>query len=151
MVTIKDRRATLYVMLNRITNFGVTVALLMSFMPLIVMAAEPAGFSLRFHPVGTPEFMGPPKIGQSGFIPPIVEIIHEPKEANCLAEKITGEYEVFVRPDGSVSSVRSHHDPITGDACEKRFLFPFIMKWRFKPATFEGKPTSVYMWFGLNL
>jgi hypothetical protein len=138
-------------MLNHITNMSVTVALLMSFTPLTVMAAEPSGFSLQFHPVGTPEFMGPPKIGLSGFIPPVAEIIYEPKEAKCLAEKITGEYEALVKADGSVSAVHSHHDPITGDVCEKQYLFPFIMKWRFKPATFDGKPTSVYMWFGLNL
>ena len=138
-------------MLNRIANLGVTVTLLMSFTPLTVMAAELAGFSLQFHPVGTPEFMGPPKMGQSGFTPPVAEIIHEPKEAKCLAEKRTGEYEALVKADGSVSSVLSHHDPITGDACEKQYLFPFIMQWRFKPATFEGKPTPVYMWFGLNL
>lgn len=138
-------------MLRLISILSVTVALLMSFTPLTLLAAEPSGFSLQFHPVGTPEFMGPPKIGQPGFIPPIAEVIHEPKEGKCLAEKITGEYEALVKADGSVSSVRSHHEPIAGDACEKKYLFPFVMKWRFKPATFEGKPTSVYMWIGLNL
>ena len=137
--------------INRIISIGIAAVLLMSIIPLTVTAAESAGFSLQFHPVGTPEFMGPPKIGQPGFIPPVAEVIYEPTKAKCLAEKITGEYEALVKADGSVSSIRSYHNPITGDACEKQYLFPSIMKWRFKPATFEGKPTSVYMWFGLNL
>jgi hypothetical protein len=138
-------------MFNRISNLGVAIALLMSAAPLTVTAAESAGFSLQFHPVGTPEFMGPPKIGQPGFVPPVAEVIYEPKEAKCLVQKITGEYEALVTADGSVSSVHSHYEPISGDVCEKKYLFPYILKWRFKPATFEGKPTSVYMWFGLNL
>lgn len=105
---------------------------------------------IRFHPVGTPEFMGAPKIGQPGFIPPVLEELHQPEQASCLHQEKVGEYEALIAVDGSVSTVRSHHEPVDGDKCEQKYLFPFILKWHFKPATFEGKPTPVYMWFGLN-
>lgn len=113
-------------------------------------AAEPSGIKLKFHPVGTPTFMGPPRIGKPCYVDPIAETIIEPKEAMCLAGKY-GEYEFLIEADGSVSSVTSHAEPVRGDQCEATHLFPYVLKWRLKPATFEGRPIPVYVWLGLNL
>ncbi|OQX18780.1 MAG: hypothetical protein BWK76_06485 [Desulfobulbaceae bacterium A2] len=114
-------------------------------------AADPAVLVLSFHPVGTPEFMGPPKIGQPGFVPPVAELIAMPTRAECFSVKGIGEYEALIAADGTVASIHSHHDPVDGDHCERTYLFPYIAQWRFKPATYAGKPTPVFMWFGLGL
>ena len=126
------------------------LAIVLALFPIAAFSEEHAGFILSFRVVGTPEFMGPPRITDPGFIPPIAETVVAPKRADCLAGKGAGEYEALIAADGSVASIRSHYEPITGDNCEKEFLFPYIMKWRFRPATYNGKPTSVYMRFGLK-
>lgn len=119
-------------------------------LPVFVIASDMPGIRISFHPVGTPEFMGPPKIGQPGFVSPIAEVIVTPRKAACLANK-TGEYEILIEANGSVGSIVSHTKPIHGDKCERDCLFPYIMRWKFKPATFEGKATPVSEWVGVNL
>jgi hypothetical protein len=105
---------------------------------------------IHFHPIGTPEFPGAPKIGQPGFVGPVAEVIYMPMTAKCLSTNRTGEYEAIIDSNGSVSGLHSYHSPVSGDACERTHLFPYLMKWQFKPATHEGKPTPVFMWFGVG-
>jgi len=109
-----------------------------------------AGFSLTFFVVGTPEFMGPPKITDPAFVPPFTEIVRLPTEAACLAKKSAGSYEALIEKDGSVASVTSLYEPISGDQCEQTFLFRYIKKWHFRPATYNGKPTPVFLRFSLK-
>jgi hypothetical protein len=109
------------------------------------------GFSLSFHAVGTPEFMGPPKIGEPGFIPPIAKRIQVPQGASCLNRERTGEFEAYVNTEGIVETVISHNEPVEGTSCQKKYLFPALLQWKFRPATYQGKPTPVYLWIGLNL
>ena len=124
-----------------------TLALVLAF------AAAPdddTDISLTFIVVGTPEFIGPPKITDPAFVAPFMETIFIPKEATCLAQKRAGSYEVLIEKDGSVASVQSLYEPVSGDQCEKTFLFPYIRRWRFKPATYNGKPTPVFLRFSLR-
>ena len=62
-----------------------------------------------------------------------------------------GEYEAFVSEEGKVTSVTSHRDPVDGNQCQRKHIFQAIRRWTFTPATFEGKPTPVYMWIGVNI
>lgn len=132
-----------------------TIATVVAFVDVVVFVssiaiAKDAGFSLTFHVVGTPEFLGPPKITESGFTAPITETIYLPEQAKCLVEKGAGSYEALIGPDGSVASVHSLYEPIDGDKCERASLFPYVKKWRFKPATYNGNPTPVFMRFQLK-
>lgn len=114
-------------------------------------AAPPRGYALSFHPVGSSDTgLGPPKIGEPGFVPPIALSVHLPPEAACLARKGAGSYEALVRADGTVAGVHSHVEPVNGDRCERTRLFPYIRQWRFTPATYEGRAISVYLWIGLE-
>ena len=113
-------------------------------------ADDDTDFSLTFMVVGTPEFMGPPKITDPAFVAPFMETIRIPKEATCLTQKRAGSYEALIEKDGSVASVQSLYEPVSGDQCERTFLFPYIRKWRFKPATYNGKPTPVFLRFSLR-
>ena len=101
--------------------------------------------SFTFMVVATPEFIGPPRITDLGFVSPFMEMIRIPKEGTCLAQKNAGSYEALIERDGFVASVHSLHEPIDGDKCEKTFLFPYIKKWHFRPATYHGKPTPVVL------
>ena len=113
-------------------------------------ADDNADFSLTFIVVGTPEFMGPPKMTDPAFVAPFMETIRIPKEPTCLAQKHAGHYEALIAKDGSVASVQSLYEPVSGDQCERTLLFPYIRKWRFKPATYNGKPTPVFRRFSLQ-
>lgn len=95
--------------------------------------------------VATPEFIGPPRITDPGFVSPFMAMIRIPRQATCLAQKKAGSYEALIERDGAVASVHSLHEPIAGDKCERTFLFPYIRKWRFRPATYDGKPTPVVL------
>ena len=119
-------------------------------LPASARAAQPPGFELSFHPVGSSAFDGPPRIGEPGFIPPVALTLAAPQDARCLARKPVGEYEALVEADGRVAGVHSHHEPVEGDACERSQLFPYIRQWRFAPATWQGKPIPVYLWIGLE-
>jgi hypothetical protein len=99
--------------------------------------------SFTFMVVPTPEFIGPPRMTDAGFVSPFMEVIRIPKGATCLAQRNPGSYEALIESDGSVGSVHALHEPIAGDKCEKTALFPYIKKWRFRPATYNGKPTPV--------
>lgn len=112
--------------------------------------AEVPQLTVRFHAVGTPEFLGPPKIGEAQFVPPVAEEIHMPQRAACISKEAVGSFEAFVDIDGKVTSIHSHYEPVDGTLCQREHLFPAIRKWRFKPATFQGRPTPVYMWIGLD-
>jgi hypothetical protein len=113
-------------------------------------ADEDTDFSLTFIVVGTPEFIGPPKITNPAFVAPFMETIRIPREAACLAQKHAGSYEALIEKDGSVASVQSLYEPVSGDQCEKTVLFPYIKKWRFKPATYNGKATPVFLRISLR-
>lgn len=43
------------------------------------------------------------------------------------------------------------HEPVAGTKCERKFLFPELSKWQFKPAKLSGAPTSVYFRYFLNM
>lgn len=111
---------------------------------------QPPGFSLRFRAIGTPEFVGPTKIDQPGFIQPIAEEVWMPRDASCLAAGTSGEFEAYVNAQGVVETIKSKYEPIQGTACQKNVLFPMFRRWKFHPATWEGKPTPVYLAIGLD-
>src|SRR5262245_13656089 len=113
-------------------------------------APVPTGFSLSFRAVGTPEFLGPPKITEPDFVPPIAERVQFPTGASCLSGGQAGLFEAFVDAQGKVVSVHSYYEPIAGTPCQKAYLFPALLKWEFHPATFQGKPTAVYLRIWLN-
>src|SRR5262249_26149626 len=115
-----------------------------------VTAHDNVAFSLAFLVVGTPEFIGPPKVTDPVFVPPFTETIRLPTEAACLAKKSAGSYEALIEKDGSVASVTSLYGPISGDQCEQTFLFPYIKRWHFRPATYNGRPTPVFLRFSLK-
>ncbi|HLO94825.1 MAG TPA: hypothetical protein VK195_10945 [Burkholderiaceae bacterium] len=140
------RLSVLRLALKLAPNLTLCAALL----PAGALAANPPGFELSFHPVGSPAFDGPPRIGEPGFVPPVALSVHAPQDARCLARKPAGEYEALIEADGTVAGVHSHHVPVEGDACEKTRLFPSIRKWRFAPATWQGKPIPVYLWIGIE-
>ena len=132
---------------------GIGLASLLSLALLsgAAQADKPRGFTLEFHPVGSSDTGGgPPKIGEPGFIPPVALAIHMPPEAACLARKGAGAYEALITAEGKVAGVHSHYEPVDGDRCERTRLFPYIRQWRFAPATYEGKPVSVYLWIGIE-
>lgn len=114
-------------------------------------AAPPRGYALSFHPVGSPDTgIGPNRVGEPGFVPPVALSLHLPPEAACLARKGAGSYEALIRADGTVAGVHSHYEPVDGDRCERTRLFPYLRQWRFTPATYEGRAIAVYLWIGLE-
>jgi hypothetical protein len=104
----------------------------------------------EYHPVGTPYLPNEPKIGKPSFVQPAPISVVLPRHVPCAPKDAFGEYEAFVSEEGRVTSVTSHHEPIDGNQCQRKYIFPVIKRWRFKPATFEGKATPVYMWIGVN-
>jgi hypothetical protein len=68
-----------------------------------------------------------------------------PEQTTCLVEKGAGVYEALIAADGTVTSIKSRYEPIAGTDCERRHLFSHILKWRFRPATFQGNPIPVYL------
>lgn len=127
-------------------RLGLKAGMLALVASLAIGAEAPPGIKFTWQPVSTPGFVGPPKIIHPGFVPPIMESILMPETAECLVRKGAGNYEALIAADGRVESIQSRRrEPIAGDECEKRYLFPYIIKWRFKPATFEGRPTSVHI------
>ncbi len=114
-------------------------------------ADEPRGYALSFHAVGSPDTgIGPNRVGEPGFVPPVALSVQLPPEAACLSRKGAGSYEALVRADGTVAGVHSHDEPVDGDRCERTRLFPYLRQWRFAPATLEGRPIAVYLWIGLE-
>lgn len=104
-----------------------------------------------YHPLGTPGLPGENRIGTPGFVssPPFKVIT--PHHVPCALKDAFGEYEAFVTKGGTVTTVTSYREPFDGDACERKYIFPAIRRWRFTPATIEGTPTPVYMWVGVNI
>jgi hypothetical protein len=112
---------------------------------LTVAGEASSGITLLLEPIGTPGIMGPPKIDDPAFIPPMLVSVRMPDQVACLMEKGAGTYEALITKDGTVASIKSRHEPIAGTDCERRSLFPNILEWRFRPATFQGKPIPVYL------
>ena len=113
-------------------------------------SANGADLEWAYHAVGTPYLPGEPKIGKPGFVPPMPIVVKLPQHVPCAPKDALGEYEAFVSEQGRVTSVSSHHDPAGGNRCQRKYIFPAIRRWRLQPATFEGRPTPVYMWIGVN-
>ena len=110
-----------------------------------------ADLEWAYHPVGTPYLPDEPKIGKPGFVQPAPISVVLPRHVPCTPKDAFGEYEAFVSEEGRVTSVTSHHEPIGGNQCQRTQIFPIIRRWRFTPATYEGKPTPVYMWIGVSI
>jgi hypothetical protein len=104
----------------------------------------------QYHVVGTPAFDGAPKIGEPSFAAPAPLQVNFPNRALCKKGTAFGEFEAYITAEGIVEDVHSHHEPVTGNACQRKYVLPAIRAWRFSPATFEGKPTPVYMWIGVS-
>ncbi|WEN14034.1 hypothetical protein PY254_12395 [Rhodanobacter sp. AS-Z3] len=104
----------------------------------------------KYHVVGTPEFLGPPKTGLRSFVPPVPASLSTPDHVPCNGSEAMGEFEAFIDAKGVVREVQSHHAPVAGNRCQKRYILPIIRAWKFAPATFAGKPTSVYLWVGVS-
>jgi len=104
-----------------------------------------------YHPVGTPHLPGEPKIARPDFVPPVPISVIKPRHVPCTPSDAFGEYEAFVSAEGRVSSVTSHREPVDGNQCQRKYIFPAIRHWRFTPAMADGKPTPVYLWIGVNI
>jgi hypothetical protein len=113
-------------------------------------AASSAQVEVSFAPVGTADVIGPNQVQSPEFVAPVVELISMPANAKCLAG-IVGEYESHIDKNGKQTGLHSMHEPVAGTQCEKKYLFPALSKWKFKPAKLSGAPTSVYFRYFLNM
>ena len=116
-------------------------------------ASQPVvSITWRFHAVGTPEFGGEPKIGKPGYVEPVPVDVKLPTEVPCSPDHLAvGEFEAYINSKGVVEKVHSHYEPISGNSCQRRYIFPVIKQWRFSPALFSGKPTPVFLWVGVSV
>lgn len=103
-----------------------------------------------FHVVGTPDFLGAPKINDPEFVPVAPLSVHMPTKIACQTGYVYGEFEAYINAQGEVESVHSHHHPVAGNVCQKNSLFPVIKEWKFTPARYNGKSTPVYLWIGIQ-
>ena len=115
------------------------------------LAGERKKLEWQYHVIGTPEFMGPPKILEKGFISPIPIKVQTPEKCSCRGGRISGEFEAYISATGRVEDVHSHHQPVAGTPCQQQCSLSIVKSWHFQPATFAGKPTPVYMWIGVDV
>jgi len=116
------------------------------------LASEPTQATLvwRLNVVGTPGFMGPPKISDPQYTAPVPISVNKTDTVPCQFEEAMGNFEAHVSSEGRVVSVHSRHEPVAGNACQSKHVFPIIRGWRFKPASFEGKPMAVFLSVGVE-
>jgi hypothetical protein len=123
----------------------------LAFIFIALAPARPAAIDVNpvlawsYYVVGTPEFYGPSKIGQPGFIPPAALRVTMPESFPCPSAEAMGQYEVYLGTTGAVESVQSRHEPADGNICQQTHVFPVIRGWLFSPAIYEDRPMPVYM------
>jgi hypothetical protein len=122
------------------------LALIVLSLSTSVLAGPPAATLVwQFKVVGTPGFLGPPKITDAQYTAPVPLNVNKADTVPCTFEEAMGNFEAFISASGHVESVHSRHEPVPGNECQSKHVFPIISGWRFKPASFEGRPIPVYL------
>jgi hypothetical protein len=106
--------------------------------PLTLAGEKVAGLVWDYGFVGTPEFLGPPKLKEP------VPLNGMPSSPPCPVDQLEGTFEAIVQTDGTIAKIH-WLEPIDLTECQRRLVNPLIGRWRFKPATFEGVPTPAIM------